>query len=224
MGKWKPLKKVWVWASHIDTLGSIATWVNTLFSILVASVIGFWSFFDGVDPPVVSVLFFAVFALCFILFKNFLAWWSSREISTPQDKKETIQVPESATTIETPKVERDVWLLHAVHYIAFGSSEFVEIPLEEVQLTAGHQAQDEIRQKAFDGSLPVWGIIGSGGLFKPIPKEYWEHHYLKALIFAINDPEGFCTKGNGLESDHTIYNSLMTSKAKVEELWPVVNT
>ena len=130
----------------------------------------------------------------------------------------------SEQKIKSKQVERDVWLLHAVHYIAFGSSEFVEIPFEEVQLTAGHQAQDEIRQKAFDGSLPVWGIIGSGGLFKPIPKEYWEHHYLKALIFAINDPEGFCTKGNGLESDHTIYNSLMTSKAKVEELWPVVNT
>ena len=130
----------------------------------------------------------------------------------------------SGQKIKSKQVERDVWLLHAVHYIAFGSSEFVEIPLEEDQLTAGHQAQDEIRQKAFDGSLPVWGIIGSGELFKPIPKEYWEHHYLKALIFAINDPEGFCTKGDGPESDHTIYNSLMTSKAKIEEIWPVEST
>jgi len=118
------------------------------------------------------------------------------------------------------KVERDVWLLNAVHYIAFGSWEFTEINLNEANWTAGHDAQMEIKQMAFDGRLPVWGIIGSGELFKPIPKEYWEHHYLKGLIFVINDPEGFCTEVDGLASDHTIYNSLKASKAKVEELWP----
>ena len=122
------------------------------------------------------------------------------------------------------KVERDIWLLHAVHFIAYDSWEFIENPLNEKNITAGHDALDEIRQKAFDGSLPVWGKIGGGGLFKQIPKEYWEHLGFQSLTFMINNPEEFCTKNWTARGDYTIYNSLMTSKAKVEELWPVENT
>ena len=120
----------------------------------------------------------------------------------------------------TKAVERDVWLLYAVHYIAYGSWTFIENPLDEDHLTAGHQALDEIRQKAFDKDLPVWGRIGQGPLFKQIQKEHWEDHSFKSLSFIVNKPEEFCTKYYGNESDYTIYNSLMTSKAKVEELWP----
>jgi len=120
----------------------------------------------------------------------------------------------------TKAVERDVWLLYAVHYIAYGSWAFIEIPLDEDHLTAGHQALDEIRQKAFDKDLPVWGRIGQGPLFKQIQKEHWEDHSFESLSFIVNKPEEFCTKYYGNESDYTIYNSLMTSKAKVEELWP----
>jgi len=228
MGKWRAFKNkgkgVWEWLSHFDTIGSITGWASAIWSFLVAFMIGLWSFFESLPAPTIFVLSFGVFLLILFLFKWYGTWINRKKVSASQNEKEPIQTLTPAPNTTTPIVQRDAWLLHVVHYIAFGSSEFVEIPLEEDQLTAGDQAENEIRQKAFDGSLPVWGIIGSGELFKPIPKEYWEHHYLQALIFAINDPEGYCTEGDGLESDHTIYKSLMTSKAKVEELWPVENT
>lgn len=190
-----------------------------------------WINYDSIYWSMVAV--FGVFIISLTYFMPYIFSRRKRDSKQKEDEVQTHKAPSPLATrnvridptkpIESPTtkaVERDVWLLYAVHYIAYGSWTFIENPLDEDHLTAGHQALDEIRQKAFDKDLPVWGRIGQGPLFKQIQKEHWEDHSFKSLSFIVNKPEEFCTKYYGNESDYTIYNSLMTSKAKVEELWP----
>lgn len=135
-----------------------------------------------------------------------------------------IKGPTKSSDIKS--IESDVWLLHAVLYITSRSWKPVEINYrDEERCSAWNDALMKIRQKAFDGSLPICGIeIGEGPLIKLISKKYWEHHDFNLPSFYSNDPKEFHTKEGVFTSDITIYNSLMTSKAKVEELWPVENT
>jgi len=91
---------------------------------------------------------------------------------------------------------------------------------------AGDKALDKIREKAFDRDLPVWGKLRKDGLFKQIPKEYWEHHGFFPVSFLKNAPEDFSSHKDIFaidirDSDQIIYKALKTSIEKVEELWPV---
>lgn len=202
-------------------ISSAFKWFGGLMDILDLPNLGqkINNFSEKIGPgywPYIYIGFF-LFLILIVNWSDVLSFFKGQ--SAKSDEVSTAE----PTTRESPailKVERDVWLLIAVHYIAYGSWKFIEIPLDEDHITAGHQALDEIRQKAFDGELTVWGRIGQGPLFKQIQKEHWEDHGFESLSFIVNKPEDYCTKYYGNESDYTIYNSLMTSKAKVEELWP----
>jgi hypothetical protein len=135
-------------------------------------------------------------------------------------KQTIIQTPKELEPPDPKPTVRDVWLLNAVHYIAYQSWVLLDMPLDEKHLIAGYRALSELKQKAFDGELPIWGRVGQAELFKPIPKEYWEYYGFEILSFAKDNPEEFCTEKYSDIANDVIYNSLMTSKAKVEGLWP----
>ena len=193
-----------------------------------------WSFLsDGANQKILSLFGGALTALfggAWAIYIKFSMDKNSRSTHVIAGYKEnispkqpTVQTPKKQGSPETQRVVRDVWLLNAVHYIAYNSWVLVDMPLDDNHLTAGYRALAEIKQKAFDGELPIWGRVGQAVLYKPILKEYWEHYDFEILSFAKDDPEEFCTEKHNDIANDVIYNSLMTSKSKVEELWPKQN-
>ena len=81
------------------------------------------------------------------------------------------------------------------------------------------------RQLAYDGKLPIWGKKFAGDTWRPIPPAFWADHQLDWFGYLKGTPEDLKTTAAGAYPgdksgmQHT-WSELMTSKAKVEELWP----
>lgn len=126
-------------------------------------------------------------------------------------------------------VERDVWVLDAFYYIAFGSWDVPDWRGDDDKwpddmpgaIDAFFRASQGIQQYAVDGKLPIWGRTGFSGPQVKIPPRYWEYHGFSELKVFTADREDLATEVErpGYKP-MAIYHGLMTSKAKVEELWP----
>jgi len=123
--------------------------------------------------------------------------------------------------VEPVPICRDVWLLDAIHYVAFKSWEVVEWNNLGEKLRILGAAEEDVRQRARDGDLPIWGREGFSGTLNPIPPEYWEYYGLEWGSLLKGEAEEFQTELTKHARSVGIRRSLMTSKSKVEELWPV---
>jgi hypothetical protein len=119
------------------------------------------------------------------------------------------------------RLEPDVWLYDAVHYVVFGSWEGPDKEMDGAEyFTSVMKAIEDIVQKAKDGALPIWGrqpFIGPGPVSRINP-EYWEPSQLD-----VHGPHGFF-KGNKEEfvtssPGPITYHHLKTNKSQVERLW-----
>jgi len=130
------------------------------------------------------------------------------------------------------KIERDVWLLDAVYYVAEGRWQSPNMLAKEcsdledpgfmVRVEPSHR---EILQKAYDGELPIWGIRAdqNRGPYVEIDSSYWENHELEYWDIAKGNVEELETSPIGIAAG-PIYKELKTSCYKVEELWSKRNT
>lgn len=129
---------------------------------------------------------------------------------------------------------RDVDLLDAIHYVMnreWGKTlNWQSLPSE---ISALKNALKEIRQKACDDELKVWGMKSSetlwgtqsSNLLIPIQPEYWLRYGIDQNDAMIGDQQELKTtqmSSNSSEKE-LIYQNLMTTKSIVEYLWPPEN-
>jgi len=150
---------------------------------------------------------------------------------TPGDEKKPIQapgptIPESPAT---PKIERDVWLLDAVFYVAEGrwqSPNMLDRDVSDMEdaefISKLGPAHRKVMQGASDGDLQVWGkrTDQNRGPYVEIDSKYWENHELEHWNLMGGNFEEIQTSRIGV-APGPIYKELKTSKARVEELWPI---
>jgi hypothetical protein len=90
-----------------------------------------------------------------------------------------------------------------------------------------HDVTSEIRQKAFDGALPVWARRRlHSSLYETVPKEFWSNHDISSS-YSMRGPEDvfvYVTKplviGEVINARTLIWSDFMTSREAVERLWP----
>ena len=84
--------------------------------------------------------------------------------------------------------------------------------------TAIYRKLDEVRQSALDGKLPIWGAqYRHDNVVMPIEPAYWRQCGFEETTLLGDQADDFRTaEVDGLPR----YYRLMTSKTKVEELWP----
>jgi hypothetical protein len=91
------------------------------------------------------------------------------------------------------------------------------------------EAASEIRQRAFEGTLPVWGRRPASTLYEPIPSEFWRNHAI-AAGYSISSTEGdiwvYVTRplvvGDVPNARTPVWKDFMTSREAVEKIWPEV--
>jgi hypothetical protein len=115
----------------------------------------------------------------------------------------------------TPK--RDVGVAAAIAYICYRNWD------QDVFTAAGSSGMDAARalkdfqQAAADGDVPVWGIRDRE-IYEPIPAEFWRRHQVEWFDLLKGKPT---TEPMISASDRgERFKDLMTSRARVEELWP----
>ena len=179
------------------------------------------SFFKDKDMIYILDLTFqyGVPVVCFVL--ALYLWFSSsgEKKTKPKPSKDFDSIQKAPEQLST-KVERDVWLLDAIHYIVFGSWDSLPENLEaENYLVVMDKAKQELQQNAFDGLLPVWGKGLMASTFRKIEPEVWEHNIIDLESLLKDEPEELKISMANIFGSATGFNHLMTSKAKVEELW-----
>lgn len=79
-----------------------------------------------------------------------------------------------------------------------------------------------VRQWAVDGNLPIWGRTGFSGPLLSIDKGYWEYYGFNFMDALKGNKKDFQTEfqSHGQPVEDGVRRTLMTSKAKIRELWP----
>ena len=172
---------------------------------------------------------------------------------------------ESRETVAAPVITHDTWLLDAIYFIvkrrwpsAYGTVDLVLFPnlmsqvwqkqlRQTTEWKATVTALNEVRQKAFDGELKVWGVpnapnkigwrrtAGSRGiniiaqdmeivgdtLLHSVPNSHWASYEVSPLDLP-KPPHLVHTTARDLPGlDQGSFASLKVSKVQVEKLWPV---
>lgn len=90
-----------------------------------------------------------------------------------------------------------------------------------------HKTCAEVRQKALDGKLPVWGNKGPNTPFEPIPMGFWATHDIEAnynILPKVTETWVYVTEptkiGQTTFARTLDWSNFMTSREVVEELWP----
>lgn len=121
------------------------------------------------------------------------------------------------------EIKRDIHLLNALHYIAFGSWDLQnldsETPGADSFISALNKAAVAVRQAGRDGDLPVWGSDSRNTPLEPIDPLFWQHNGIENWEMLKDDPHKLRTEvKEGRQG--AVFSDLMTCKTKVEELWP----
>ena len=121
-----------------------------------------------------------------------------------------------------PLVERDVWLLDAIHRAAIGEWKICDFDqLAEAKINEFVGVLDKIQQAAFDGDLPIWGKQAQSDIWRPISREYWEYHGIDWFSMLKGEPEILKTESKKTTQNVGVWWELMTSRKMVDELWPI---
>jgi hypothetical protein len=145
--------------------------------------------------------------------------------SKPEADPESRAIPDAQSD---PQWSRDVSLAGVLWQAFQGDWMNVrprqtELEEERFQFTA-----DQIRQHAFDGSLPCWGRRRGSNLFEPIPREFWKNHAIQTsyslrskdnreLWVYVTHP---LVVGEVVNARTKAWEDFMTSNEAVEKLWP----
>ena len=111
-----------------------------------------------------------------LIFWPFYSWAKTIHVSSPFHNpiKDPKQELKTAPQISTGTGKHDVWLLDASHYIVTRDWNAPKILMDDNRLDELYQSQQDIRQVAVDGDLPIWGMNNFAGPLIEIDKEYWK--------------------------------------------------
>jgi hypothetical protein len=108
---------------------------------------------------------------------------------------------------------RDVTVGEAIAYLCFG--EWGKRFLDAAQSSA-HDANSklaEFLQSAADGEIPIWGKKKTGGVYEPIPREFWFKNQIE--WFGLLKDAALSESSIGNQGER--YFFLMTSRAAMEK-------
>lgn len=119
------------------------------------------------------------------------------------------------------EVKRDISLLDAIHRAATGEWKVCDFDeLAEGKINEFVGVLEKIQQAAFDGDLPIWGKQARSDVWRPIPPEYWEYHGIDWFSMLKGEPENLKTEAKKTTRNVGVWWELMTSRKRVDELWP----
>lgn len=123
--------------------------------------------------------------------------------------------------VQRTAVKRDAWLTEAVRYVAYGHWDTAAA--WDDGISAKLRAAQDIRQRARDGKLTIWGRDWpNSGIFNPIEADYWAHYTFDQEEVLKDEPGNLSSKaesGSGFVPPGVQY-ALQTSRAQIEKLWP----
>jgi hypothetical protein len=127
-----------------------------------------------------------------------------------------------------PNWSRDVSLAGSLWRAFQGDWMNIRPPQTELEEERFQFTADQIRQHAFDGSLPTWGRRRRSNLFEPIPKEFWQNHAIQTSYLlhskGTTDLWVYVTHplviGEVINARTTGWEDFMTSNEAIEKLWP----
>jgi hypothetical protein len=90
-----------------------------------------------------------------------------------------------------------------------------------------YEAAEEIRQKAFDGLLPIWARHPHSSLFEGVPSEFWRNHDFEASYNKNHLVDDVWVKathtivpGEMSNVRTKVWTEFLTNKDIVDVLWP----
>ena len=120
-------------------------------------------------------------------------------------------------------VGRDLSVLEAVHFLAFGSWEIRDWDELDGKVMPIYSAANDIEQAALDNAIPIWGKRDFSGKYFLIPASDWGRYKIKDTSLLLNDPEKVYARRSDRKALPAQYSALMTNKEKVEA-WHAANT
>ncbi len=96
--------------------------------------------------------------------------------------------------------------------------------IAENELSRFYEIEKEFRQAALDGKLPIWGKRAAYGLWEEVLAKDWAFYDISEfdLLESLADPEKLIVVRVGGRFPTQEWVRVMTSKAKAEELWPMI--
>jgi hypothetical protein len=185
-----------------------------------------------------SETFYLVTATAFILTVIWGLWpfassfvFQSLSASGGQAQKREPALPSAPTqSTKAPLTpECDVWLSEAIWRAYIGTW---YVPPEGLGQNISESEKQrfamlvirEFRQRAFDGSLPVWGWRGDTTIWAEAPRDFWTDNQIDYIQVAKPDhPDEIRARAdNPLRQPNTSgdWHHFMTSKAVIERLYP----
>ena len=129
--------------------------------------------------------------------------------------------PERVPLVAAPQESRpDVFVLDALHYLAFGSWERLEWDDMAENADSLNNATHALKQAAWNGEIQVWGRESAeGGPLVAIPADHWGTHEIDFYGVLKGMPEAVKSDPISQKPDRmTAYHHLMTDRAGGEEL------
>jgi hypothetical protein len=138
--------------------------------------------------------------------------------SPPPEQPKPSVMPDSSSW------PRDTLLGAALWRVCFGNWTKPKLPELIKQL---EDAGEQIRQRAYEGLLPVWARKPKSTLYEPVPASFWRNHAIIAafsaatlgdeIFVAVTTP---LIVGEVPNARSLAWTDFMTSKEAVEKLWP----
>lgn len=79
---------------------------------------------------------------------------------------------------------------------------------------------DGIRNKAFEGEIPIWALNKNTGLWDLVPRDFWQTHHPNWFSF-LRGKDKFTLTTRTTQAVESEWQKPMTNKAIVGSLWPV---
>jgi hypothetical protein len=151
----------------------------------------------------------------------------------PEKRASFVEYPSPQVAQFARGLERNVSLLDAVWRAHLGRWNARET-YEQENWQAKEPFYDlviDIRQKAFEGRLPVWGRRPRSHLYEPIPPEFWRNHEIAASYVInplVDDTWVSVTHplviGEVAHAKMQAWEDFMTNRGAVEKLWPQIGS
>jgi hypothetical protein len=163
-----------------------------------------------------------------LLIGLYLWFFESGEKKTKFNQGNDLNPPSGKPEHPAAKLDRDVWLLEAIYYVAEGSWDspnYLAKMVDEIEdPTYPNRVADASRnilQKAADGELQIWGKVNDRTPFTKIEPSYWNNHDLGfwEIIKGKSEAGKLESAAIGI-AEGPIYGQLKTNRDKVEKLWP----
>jgi hypothetical protein len=178
-------------------------------------------------PNLISNAALAVGLIC-LAYLVVSHWRREATLQQPASPNRPPLLETTGGSLPNPAWSRDVSLAGALWRAFDGDWMNIRPPQGQLEERRFERTADQIRQHAFDGTLPVWGRRKGSNLFEQIPREFWINHAIESSFSRTTKAERnlwvYVTHplvvGDVTGARTAAWEEFMTSTDAVENLWP----